>query len=551
MLMIYPIPQKYNLNGENVEIGAVKLSGEFEIIASKVFADCQIPLDGTFNVIFKYVNSKRTTYAEDICCLTDEKYIINIKEDEILVECSCEKSAFRGAHTVAKLISKGEVKQGVIEDYPLFKKRGYIEGFYGPIWENEKRISVIKLMASYGMNTFFYAPKDDVYHRAKWNEPYPEKELRELSELFALACENQMDFYWCIGPGLSYKYTSDGDFTLLIEKIKSIYNIGVRNFGLLLDDIPWDFQYEEDREVFDSIADAHIFLVNKTYEALKELDSTVSLTVCPTQYSGDANGYYISKFGTAVPADVDIFWTGAEICSRVLTVREADELTYFMKHKPLYWDNYPVNDCEMFQEMHLGAIRGRDKELYSHCEGIISNVMEYAECSKIPLLTFADYLWNPIKYSPDNSLRNAHRQILGENAELFSYFADHLGVSCLSRYTSPLMSKTLSHIAFLESRGKKDEALEELSDYIKNMRSCLQLVSDESVPLFKELRKWVKKFSMCCDLLDAIYCAKISPTEESKGKLSSLLEKYNSDAVMLTGFCLKEAAERTLSAKYY
>ena len=55
----------------------------------------------------------------------------------------------------------------------------------------------------------------------------------------------------------------------------------------------------------------------------------------------------------------------------------------------------------MFQEMHIGALMGRDKELFKHCEGIISNVMEYAECSKIPLMTIADYLWNPLKYNPE------------------------------------------------------------------------------------------------------------------------------------------------------
>ena len=87
----------------------------------------------------------------------------------------------------------------------------------------------------------------------------------------------------------------------------------MRNFGLLLDDIPADFQYEEDKSTFDSTVDAHIFLVNKTYKVLKDFDSSITLTVCPTQYFGDEKGYYISKFGSGIPADVSLFWTGAEI----------------------------------------------------------------------------------------------------------------------------------------------------------------------------------------------------------------------------------------------
>lgn len=544
--MIYPIPQKNELTGKEIVVESVSVSGEFKEIAEKVFESYSIPCNNGLSVVFKYENSKETTYAQEISRLTDEKYIIEASENEVVVKASCEKGAFRGANTLAKLILKNELKEGTLTDFPLFKKRGYIEGFYGPTWENSKRLSVMKLMAAYGMNTFFYAPKDDIYHRAKWREHYPEKELADLNNLFNSASENYLDFHWTIGPGLTYKYTSDEDFALLINKIKSVYDIGVRNFGLLLDDIPWKFQYEEDEKAFDSVVDAHIDLVNKTYVALKEIDASIKLVVCPTQYSGNCNEYYITKFGCNIPADVDLFWTGAEICSRVITVREANELTNATNHRPLYWDNFPVNDCEMFQEMHLGALIGRDKELYKHCEGMISNVMEFAECSKIPLMTIADYLWNPLAYNPDESLKNAHNEMLGDKAELFSCFADHLNVSCLTKESSSYMGQILSDVSFLEANGEMEKALVLLSSYISEMRKCLTLISDTSVPLFAELKKWVRKFSMCCDLLDDIYRAKENPSQENKKTLSTNLQKYNSDGTILTGFCLREMAEKTL-----
>ncbi len=544
--MIYPIPQRNELIGKDIVVKSISLSGDFKEITARVFKDYNINCNNGINVVARFENSKETTYCDQTARLTDEKYVISVHENEIVIKTSSEKGAFRGAHTLAKLIKNNELKEGTLTDYPLFRKRGYIEGFYGPTWENSKRLSVMKLMASYGMNTFFYAPKDDIYHREKWRELYPEKNLIELKNLFNVACENQLDFHWTIGPGLTYKYTSDDDFTQLINKIKSIYDIGVRNFGLLLDDIPSDFQYEEDKNAFDSIVDAHIDLVNKTYVALKKIDSSINLTVCPTQYSGNCNEYYITKFGCNIPADIDLFWTGAEICSRVLTVREANEFTYATNHRPLYWDNYPVNDCEMFQEMHLGALIGRDNELYKHCEGIISNVMEFAECSKIPLMTVADFLWNPLAYNPEESLKNAHREILGDNADIFSYFADHLCVSCLSRYGSSYMGQVLSKVSFLESSGKKEESLELLISYMSDMKKCLTLISDTNVPLFGELQKWRRKFSMCCDLLDDIYIAKNNPSQDNKNRLSESLQKYNSDGTILTGFCLREMAEKTL-----
>ena len=545
--MIYPQIQKNNLNGDIVSVNSVCLSGECLDIAEKIFDSYNIKTNGEYNVNVKIINSKKTTYIDEISKVTDEKYIIDVTDNTATIEASCEKGVFRALNTLCKLINQGELKTGNCEDYPLFSTRGYIEGFYGKTWENDKRLSVMGLMAKYGMNTYFYAPKDDIYHREKWRETYPEDEYENLNMLFNEAKENFLDFNWCIGPGLTYKYTSDDDFNLLIEKIKSIYNMGVKGFGLLLDDIPWEFQYEEDAQKYDSIVDAHTDLINRTYNALKEIDSDIKLTVCPTQYSGDENGYYISKFGKGIPSDVRMFWTGQEICSRVLTVRESQELLRSTDHRPLFWDNFPVNDCEMFQEMHLGAIIGRDKDLYKACEGLISNVMEYAECYKIPLMTISDYLWNPVCYNPDESLKNAHKEILGDKAELFGYFADHLGVSCLSKYSSALMSETLAHINFLISRGETEKAVTEFREYNANMRECLVMLQDDNEPLFKELKKWVKKFSMCCDLLDAILIARINPTQDNMKVLAELTEKYNSDGTILTGFCLREAAEKTLN----
>lgn len=545
--MIYPIIQKNRLYGKTAGISAVYFSGACKDMAETIFLKEGIGVDGKFEIVIKIKNSRKTTFIEDFSRISDEKYFITVAETGAVVEASTEKGVFRAINTLAKLINKNELKSGIIEDYPLFETRGYIEGFYGPTWSHEKRLSVMCLMAKYGMNTYFYAPKDDIYHREKWREKYPKKEWNSLKSLFDAATENFLDFNWCVGPGLTYKYTSDEDFNLLIEKFKSIYDMGVRGFGLLLDDIPSDFQYYEDREKYDSIVDAHIDLINRTYNTLKTFDSDIKLTVCPTQYSGDENGYYISKFGKGIPSDVRMFWTGEEICSRVLTVRESQELLRSTNHRPLFWDNYPVNDCEMFQEMHLGALIGRDKELYKACDGLISNVMEYAECSKIPLMTIADYLWNPLEYNPEDSLNDAHNEILGEKADLFKYFADHLGVSCLSKYSSAYMSEKLSHINFLLAKGETKKGFEEFADYNKNMRACLEMLEDESVPLFKELKKWVEKFSMCCDLLDAIYNAKKDGSAENIRLLAELTKKYNSDGTILTGFCLREMAEKTLN----
>ncbi len=538
--MIYPKPQKQCFSNRKIQVKSLYFEGDFIDVAKKVFSKYNFPEGQDFSV--EIYCEKAANYSEN-----EEKYYINISENEAKITCFSKRGAFRAVHSLMKLVEKNEVFCGEIEDYPLFKTRGYIEGFYGDIWEQTKRFSVMELMAKYGMNTFYYAPKDDLYHREKWREEYPENEYNDLKNLYDFATENELDFCWCVGPGLTYHYTEKDDFKTLFNKIKSVYNIGVRSFGLLLDDIPRDFQYEDDEKTFKKVAYAHIKLVNDLYNELKNFDRNITLTVCPTEYFGDEKGEYIKVSGQNIPKDVRLFWTGPEICSRILTCRECSDFIEATGRKPLFWDNYPVNDCEMFQEMHLGAIRGRDKELYKFCDGLISNVMEYAECSKIPLMTIADYLWNPVFYDPDSSLENAHREILGEKAESFKYIADHLQFSCLNRNGgSVLMSDVLSKISFLLSTGEKERAIEEFSEYIEKNKQCLQMLKDETVPLFKELKKWTEKFESCCELLEQILKTQTSPTKANKNHLLSLLESYNRDAVVLTGFCLREIAEKTL-----
>lgn len=546
--MIYPIPIKLTKTGNALKTSAFFVSGDFECVAKKVLSEHKIPLEnGGLPVEIHAKRSERTTYIKELSRLCDEKYFITVKPGGIVIEASCEKGVFRAANTLSRMITSNELFECEIEDYPLFFKRGYIEGFYGEPWEQKKRLSVMKLMAQNGMNTYYYAPKDDIYHREKWSEPYPENELLKIKELFLFANERYLDFYWCIGPGLSYHYTSKEHFDLLIEKFKQLYSIGIRRFGLLLDDIPNKFQFADDEAEFGNIVYAHTDLINKAYAALKALDEKTELTVCPTQYSGKGDEFYISEFGSSIPRGVSLFWTGEEICSRVLTCCEALKLQDTAKHAPLFWDNFPVNDCEMFQEMHLNYIDGRDKKLYLCSEGIISNVMEYAECSKIPLLTFCDYLWNPECYNKEESLKNAHKTVLGEKAKLFSYFADHLYVSCLTMYSSPKMSAMFSEFWFLYNGGEKEKALSLLENFRKKSEECSEMLSDYSVPLFSELKKWSDKYKKCCTLLCLIEKTLGDPNKENKAQLKAVLDDYNSDAVVLTGFCLREAANRALA----
>lgn len=473
-----------------------------------------------------YDNSKRVCYCDNNHRITDEKYILNVTGEKVTIICSCEKGAFYALCDLAKRIEDNTLCDGEYICSPSFAVRGYIEGFYGEPWSHENRKSVMKLMAQNRMNTVYYAPKDDLYHREKWRELYPDNSLSKLRELADTAKEYYMDFYWCIAPGLSMKYSDKTEYDALINKTKQLYSVGIRHFGLLLDDIDEELFFEEDKAVFSETVNAHIELINKYFSDLKELDSSIRLSVCPTVYHGKGNEYYISKLGKNISPFVSVFWTGRDICSRELTSFEALKFIEGTNHKPLYWDNYPVNDCSMYNEMHISPIINRDPDLHKYSDGIISNCMEYAECSKIPLITVADYLWDSENYDPQKSWRGAIRQVIGkENENNFIIFADHLYTSCLRDSNSRIMYETFDRIDTAFKKGDKEKAFSLAADYLSKMNACREYLRQD-LTICRELSKWSEKFFVSCDIINLIFEYIKTKDEKFFEELLMYVEKY-------------------------
>src|SRR5690606_18819028 len=121
---------------------------------------------------------------------------------------------------------------------------------------------MLEFIARRKMNTYFYAPKDDPYHRRKWAKPYDPESLGKLKEVIEHARRLGLDFYYCLAPGLSMKYSDSEHLRLLKEKAKQIFDLGVRRFGLFFDDIPGKLQHADDRVRFSSLAEAHVHVCN-------------------------------------------------------------------------------------------------------------------------------------------------------------------------------------------------------------------------------------------------------------------------------------------------
>lgn len=500
---------------------------------------------GNLSVVSRLCDTRDFTYIEESRRVTQEKYRLDVRQTADGFAAEIRHGGRRGLfYALCDLytqIMRQKLRLGEVENYPLFALRGYIEGFYGTPWLPEQRPEMLRLMAEHGMNAYFYAPKDDPYHRERWQEPYPEKELSALASLVRCAEENCVGFWFCIAPGLDIRYTDEAQFARLVDKCRQLFSVGVRCFGLLLDDIPDELQYPQDVAHYGETVNAHADLVNRLFDALRSFDAHAQLTVCPMQYHGKADDYYISKLGRSVAPEVRLFWTGRSICSLELTVPQAVVFAEHTLHRPLYWDNFPVNDAEMVHEMHLGYLAGRDPLLYRYSEGLIANVMPQFHPSKIPLLTVADYLWSPETYDPLRSWENALRTVVGNDAQTFVFFAEHLLVSCLQTDVSPRMVEAISS---LQTAGSVKDIPLQFTEYVAHVRDCCALLHErKGDQLYKELSPWIEKYFVFADIL--FLCERVL-TEKDASLLPGIREKlrlYERLPEVMTDFAFRAAVE--------
>ncbi|MFC0472111.1 protein O-GlcNAcase [Halalkalibacter kiskunsagensis] len=417
-----------------------------------------------------------------------------------------------------------------------FEIRGVIEGFYGVFYTTPERNDLIRFIGEQGYNFYIYGPKNDRQHRARWREPYPDFIMKQFSETIAIAKEVGVDFCYSIGSGVSINYASEEDFSYIQTKFQAFYDLGVRTFAITLDDIKSEFLHEEEKRAFRSYAHAHVELCNKLYDWLKTLDESCHLMLCPTDYHGTPPfSSYIYEIGNGLHPDIDIFYTGADITTPTISQLDAEEFANAVNRKPIIWDNYPVNDLAMTGEMHISPITGRDASLYKSSKGFVVNTMSQVEASKISLLTFADYFFDPINYQPWASWEKALLKIGGEDyVDDLKRFAENSLYSCLGHNeakTLDLLTKATMDSLYEGEKATTSYAVQELYQYFDSLDEAgYQLkfrmgnykLRNELIPWIQLMESWAWAGRRSIAVLRAV-----ENNKDVKGPLNWLVENVN------------------------
>ncbi len=375
-----------------------------------------------------------------------------------------------------------------------FKYRGIVEGFYGRPWTMEDRKNMIEFLGEHNYNLYIYAPKDDPFHRSRWRESYPNNVMEDLKKLIETGKRNGVTFSLAISPGLSLVHSDPKELQLFVKKCMDFAKLGVRSFGIFLDDIPWELQHDTDKRKFATLAEAQSFFINAVFERLKERVKDLQLIVCPTEYNGKGDSDYVLEMGKLDP-EIEIMWTGPECCPKEIPVSDGVNLKKALNRPPLYWENYPVNDGHMAPELHIGPYTGRATALVDHSDGFVLNPMNQPEASKVALLAAEEFLNDPENYDSKKAWKRAVKKIAGKASKEFEDFAVCNLQSPLHPGEPEYTKRMVNRFRKMRKSGKFGDAtklLEAEGERIVKNSSVLRKELD--LKLLEEIKPWLDEY---------------------------------------------------------
>ncbi|HEX6499091.1 MAG TPA: protein O-GlcNAcase [Micromonosporaceae bacterium] len=367
--------------------------------------------------------------------------------------------------------------------------RGTVEGFYGPPWSHQERLAHLEFSARFGLNTYVYAPKDDPYHRERWQDPYPSDKLDEIAELARAARTLGVGFTYAISPGLTMRFADDADHEALRAKAAQLADAGVGSFALFFDDVPAELTRPEDLARWSgegAVGAAHGHAcVRFVQEFLVPRGLHDPLLVCPADYAGTATSGYREQFARTAPPDVLVAWTGRDIVVADVTRDDIDRAAASYQRRVVLWDNFPVNDFDPTR-LFLGPLTGRTTDLDgAPIAGVLSNPMVQAAPSQLPLATVADWARDPSGYDPQSSSRRALHALAGHAAPDLAPLVQVCSAWPPSREQDPELIR-----AAAGALAGAPDAIEVLTARLTELERACRAASQPE-PLVSALRPWL------------------------------------------------------------
>lgn len=348
-----------------------------------------VGIDGSGEVADTYANEHVNMQSADLYEKLDA-YVLDSNNDVITVVGADTDASYYGLTTlyhILKQMDSNTIRNFHIEDWADVASRGFIEGYYGNPWSTEDRINLMKWGGYYKLNSYFYAPKNDPKHNAKWRELYTEEELntliRPLAEVGnASKCRFVYALHTFMHNPVRFDSNYQADLKAVQDKLTQVIEAGVRQVAILADDA--GNVGGDNYNKFLTDMTAWLAEMKKTYPDLKQ-----TLPFCPQEYMYNGQGYYKN-----FPENVQIVMTGGKVWGEV-NQNFTNTFTNNAGRGPYMWINWPCTDNS---KNHL-IMGGYTTFLHpgvdpAKIQGIVLNPMQQSEPSKVAIFGNACYSWN-------------------------------------------------------------------------------------------------------------------------------------------------------------
>lgn len=379
-----------------------------------------------------------------------DRHILSLTADrsgiaQVLILGEDTDAAFCGLASLEQILDCGtsELNGVVIYDYADIRDRGIIEGYYGVPYSAEVTKDLFRFMARYKMNTYMYGAKSDPYHSRYWAEPYPTEISEEqknigflsqdmLREITEVSHATKVNFIWAIHPGVAFTDAADENVnSRIMDKFESMYGLGVRQFGVFVDDVGVPY----DDPTLKLCADRLTDLQNRIDARWNVSGAAPSDTVKPLNYvpqlyayswTSRDNARKFFKSLSATPDKINIYITGRAVWT-VPNNEDLDVVRDFLGRSTGWWWNYPCNDNDMTKLFPMDIYSNfRDErhidnmarlEALKDERTLIINPMQQGEISKITLFSVADYSWNNNAFNNERSWSASLAAVVGKENE--------------------------------------------------------------------------------------------------------------------------------------
>lgn len=348
---------------------------------------------------------------------------------------------------------------------------GIVEGFFSSpreMWTKEERQIVLKFITKYcpNLNTYFYCPKDDLFVLKKWNELYPKKKFEAIKEAYFYCEKNNIDFVYGLNPDFDLKKVEENypDYLKnIISKLNQLKKIGVNKFCILYDDIPFAYEVTEKakKEADAKIGKLQAKVLNDILNKFENLD----LWFCPPDYFFQEKTPYLKSLCQNLSNKISLLWTGDQIFTPTISDKLFKETIKNLNkdRKLIWWDNYPVNDCEHIDgTFNIGAFNNPEKNAFANLSGILINPMREPFANLSIFYTASLFYSNQNTFDREQSLKDFFVKFFGDNWK--SFWIIYISFSDTNCVDS-------------EPRGYLKEILQ--TNSIKNIQKILMLIKND------------------------------------------------------------------------